>query len=75
MTAKKPERRAFAEKYLKDKREKGTDDGWTGPTEIGRAMHIDYNQASSSMMSSLKTLVRNGLVEKKKGKYRWKESS
>jgi len=73
--AKAPERRAFAEKYLREKREKGTNDGWTGPTEIGLAMHIGYNQASSAMMSSLKTLVKQGKVEKRGGKYRWKSSS
>ena len=73
MAGKTPERRAFAESYLRKKRQEG--DGWTGPTEIGLAMHINYNQASSAMMSSLKTLVKNGQVEKKKGKYRWKASS
>jgi len=66
-----PERRAFAEKYLKEKRKKGEDDGWTGPTEIGTAMGFNYGQASSRMMSALKTLVKMGKVEQKGGKYRW----
>jgi hypothetical protein len=74
MAAKTPDRRAFAEKYLQEKRQKGTDDGWTGPTEIGTAMGFEYSRASSRMMSSLKTLVQHGVVETNgEGKYRWKK--
>ncbi len=58
-------RREFAAEYLRSKQE------WAGPTEVGVAFGLDYSQASSGMMSALRTLVSRGDVETHKGKYRW----
>jgi len=67
------ERREFAARYLKKKREEKPDEGWAGPTEIGLKMGFNYSQASSKMMSALRTLLKHGEVEQEGGKYRWAE--
>lgn len=62
-------RRIFAEEYLRMKRSLGA--GWAGPTEIGVAYGLSHEKSSSAMMSSLRTLIARGVVETRKGKYRW----
>lgn len=48
---------------------------WVGPTAIGLAHDIPYNNASSWCMSSLKRLISGGKVETKRGRYRIKETT
>ena len=43
--------------------------GWHGPTEIG-TQYFGYESASSKLTWALKQLVKRGLIERDKGKYR-----